>query len=344
MRSDVGAGPVVGAGSDVGAGFSRTHLFPVPAAALVLGRAQPHAPARARRLAARPAVRRRRAGRRWGAVLGCVLADLAARGLRRIRRLPAAPRPVVALPLVPGLPCVQRHRHGAVLVLSLRRSAAADDQPDCGAQALCRALHAHAGIRVVDGDHLHDAGAVRYRRRQVRAAGVLSHGGGHGRAVRHHSGRARVGLHAVRRQRISRPSRARPADADGPGLRSRHRPAAAIHSARAADARGVAAGYHGLLRHVTVADHASVAVVLGRRGAVRGDSGRRGLAAPGRVVDDGRRIHRVARRRARTLALRRIQSIAGGAEDALRASSARSMPSRPRCRCRPCGVSCSSRT
>ena len=79
-----------------------------------------------------------------GAIFGGrVLADGAARRLRRVRRLPAAARPVVAVPDVPLVPRLQRHRHRAVDVLPLGRPAAAAGGAGRGAAAVPRALPAH---------------------------------------------------------------------------------------------------------------------------------------------------------------------------------------------------------
>ena len=112
--------------------------LPLSAAAAPLVVAQPRAAARARRSGPRPPVRRRRARRLRRALPGRVLADGPPGGLRRARRLPAAARPVVAVPDVPVVPRVQRRRHGAVDVLSLRRSAPAGG----GAGGARRLFHA----------------------------------------------------------------------------------------------------------------------------------------------------------------------------------------------------------
>ena len=63
-----------------------------------------------------------------------VLAHMAARRLRRARRLPAAGRPVLAVPDVSVLSRLQRRGDGAVDVLSVRRSAAAAGGADRAAR------------------------------------------------------------------------------------------------------------------------------------------------------------------------------------------------------------------
>ena len=107
------------------------------------------------------------------AVPGRVLADGAARRLRGARRLPAAPRPVVAVPDVPLVPRLQRRRHGAVDVLPVRRSAAAAGGAGRDAAAVPRALRAHGRPGVVDGRDLPRAGADGRRARALRRPVVL---------------------------------------------------------------------------------------------------------------------------------------------------------------------------
>ena len=92
----------------------------------------------------------------------------------------------------------------------------------------------------------------------------------HRRALRRDPVRPRGDGHARPGQRLPRPARPRPPDADGTAVRGRHRDAAALHPARAAAQRPVAAGRHRLLRHAAVAGDAAPALVLGGREPVRG--------------------------------------------------------------------------
>ena len=142
-----------------------------------------------------------------------------------------------------------------------------------------------------------------------------------GGAVLRHSCRRRHRNDAAARQRVSGPPRARHPDAHGPGLCGQHRAAAALHPARAAAARRVAAGRHRILRDAAVADYADAAVVLGGRNAVRQPCRRPRSAARGRALDDGVRVHGDAERGQRALVLRRVQQVAGGAEGALHAAA-----------------------
>ena len=138
------------------------------------------------------------------AVLGRVLADRPARGLRRARRLPAADRAVVAVPDVPLVPRLQRRRHRAVDVLSVRRSAAAAGGAGRDAAAVSRALPAHGGAVVVDGRRLPGAGADRASAApSARRPDVLRDGAADGRAVLDHPGRGRHRGDAAAGQHLS---------------------------------------------------------------------------------------------------------------------------------------------
>ena len=191
-------------------------------------------------------------------------------GLRGARRLPAAHRPVVAVPDLPLVPRVQRRRHRAVDVLSLRRSAAAARGAGRDAAPVSRALLAHRRAGVVDGRDLSGAGAGRRRPRAMRGAGrststavltVVPF------AVIPVAAGTAVTLLLV--NTFPGAPRARHPDADGAAVRGEPRDPAALHPARAAAAGRVAARSHRLLRDAAVADHAAAAVVLGRRDAVR---------------------------------------------------------------------------
>ena len=147
--------------------------FPLPLLlphALVV--AQPRAPARARRSAR---ARCCSAASAWSCSPRCsagsfwLTAQLA--GLRGARRLPAAPRPVVAVPDVSVVPRLQRRRDRALDVLSRpticgccwrRRSR----RGACSTRASSRTVVAG----VVDGRRLSGAGAARRRRGALRAA------------------------------------------------------------------------------------------------------------------------------------------------------------------------------
>ena len=202
-------------------GVSRVSL---PAAAVVLGVAQPRAAARARRRDAGLVLRRRRARRRRRDLRRRVLADGAARRLRRFRRLPAPARPVVAVPVVPVVPRVQRHRHGAVDVFPLGRPAAAAGgaglgAPRCstrgsrGRSALSSWMVVVFIIPVLAGVGVgHCAPAAYY----------FDVGAG-GHAVRDDPDRDRDGRHAAAGEHLPGPPRARHPDADGTAVRRQPR-------------------------------------------------------------------------------------------------------------------------
>ena len=102
-----------------------TAAFPFLLQPVVLGRAQPRATARARRRAARGALRRNRAAGRRGALRDRLLAHLAAARLRGARRLPDPPRSRLAVPDVPVVRRLQRDRERALDLLLVRGSAPA---------------------------------------------------------------------------------------------------------------------------------------------------------------------------------------------------------------------------
>ena len=181
---------------------------------------------------AAPRAGRRRARRRSSAASASLvgaaifahrlLAHLAAARLRGAGRLPGAPGPLLALPDVPLVPGLQRHRHRALDVLPLRGPAPAAGRAGAAAPALLLALRADRRARprwMVVVFLL--PGAARGRPRPLRAAPLYYAGGrADRRAVRRDPRGAGLPGHPAARQRLPRPPRARRADADGPALRA----------------------------------------------------------------------------------------------------------------------------
>ena len=275
-----------------------------------------------------------------GGPVGIVLAHLAALDLCRARRLPPAPRALVALPHVSFVSRVQRRRHRTLDVLPLGRPEAADGHTDRAATAVPRAVCADRRAGVVDGGRVPRAAARRHRTGAVRGPAVLRHSRPHRDALCRHSRRARDGRHARARQRLPGEAGSGHPHADGAALCRRHRRAAAHDSTGAAAARGVVARHHRVLRRPPDAGHRSSAVVLGRRNPLHESAGRPRLAPRRSALDHGAWPGRGARRRLRALAFCRVQQGAGGAQGAIHEAAMAGGTGAGAAAVRPCDATC----
>ena len=201
--------------------------FPYLLLPVVLVRAQPRAPARARRRGPRRPLRRHRPAGGRGHLRGRLLAHLAAARLRGAGRLPAAAGAELAVPDLPLLPRLQRPGHRPFDVLPLRGPAPAARRARAAGAPVLLAFRQDARPVLLDGAHLPGSGAAGDRARPLRPGRLLRRRGADAGPLRDGARGAGLDGHARAREHLPRSPGPRPADADGAALRDGARGAAA---------------------------------------------------------------------------------------------------------------------